>query len=347
MALTSWFRLPNFSFASVVNAAPRRPSVRRQPLRSRLHLESLEDRMLLSAGTANQMGYLNNPSVNYNTQASGLTLPNNSQQNNPLGTVQYVNTLLAGQTGAQAAPLAESQVNDQFRAFGVNSQGQGNGFQGMQMVNQMAAMGFGSGVQPNAPWMPAAYNLGLANHQFNYSSQGDNGFQSVPPWFHSSMQEAPQAQPPDEELASKLPEDFFIYQSMDGEQTPQGWIDDTGDKNEKGKAPVEQSATDEAAPDLTRGDPAIEEALFTDPLHTLMATAQANRIAHAASQLPSAKHLLDSSANNTDGAREDGGIPSSLWLSTLAPAQVAALVTGLPAVAAPAVGGEAGSGSAD
>lgn len=36
--------------------------------------------------------------------------------------------------------------------------------------------GFGSGMMPNAPWMPAAYNLGLANHPFNSLSQSDLGY---------------------------------------------------------------------------------------------------------------------------------------------------------------------------
>jgi hypothetical protein len=75
-----------------------------------------------------------------------------------------------------SAFLSQDQLGAQFRDFAVNSQGEIN-----QLYQAMANMlydiyGFGSVAMPNAPWMPAAYNLGLANHQFNYPLQSDLGY---------------------------------------------------------------------------------------------------------------------------------------------------------------------------
>jgi hypothetical protein len=57
---------------------------------------------------------------------------------------------------------SQDQLTSQFRDFGVNSQGVNN-----QLYQPMANIlsdiyGFGSGVMPNAPWMPAAYNHGFS-----------------------------------------------------------------------------------------------------------------------------------------------------------------------------------------
>jgi hypothetical protein len=71
---------------------------------------------------------------------------------------------------------SQDQLNSQFRDFGVNSQG-GNNQLDQALTNILFDVyGFGSGVMPNAPWMPAAYNLGLANNQFGYSLQSDLGY---------------------------------------------------------------------------------------------------------------------------------------------------------------------------
>jgi hypothetical protein len=322
MALASWFRLPKYPFASPLISSSRR-SVRRQPLRSRLCLEMLEDRMLLSAASSNQFGGLNNPSVNFNTQSVGIVLPQQgtgASLNNGLAITQIANSLPLIPLGSQADPLAQSHLNDQFRAFAVNSQGQGNQAQWMQQqFFSFDAYGFGSGVQPNAPWKPATYNVGLANHQYDYASQSDNGFQSVPPWFHSFTQTTQQSQPHDEPLATDMPESSLIEHKMsDGQRTPQQVEQAAEGQKEKAKSWQEDRSS------LQRGDPEVEKALFDG-------TAPTND-----------ESTFRSSATNAlqEATAEEGAIPSSLWLSAFAPAQIAALVVGLPAIEAPAASGE-------
>jgi hypothetical protein len=74
----------------------------------------------------------------------------------------------SGALAASSAFLAQGQPNAQFRLFAVNSQGTDiQLFQQSQLNFLVQSYGFGSGTQPNAPWAPAAYNLGLANRQFN------------------------------------------------------------------------------------------------------------------------------------------------------------------------------------
>jgi len=353
MSLASWFRLPKFRFASAL-----RPLTQRRPFRSRLRVEQLENRMLLAA-SVNNVPTLDNSAATFNTQQIGLTPPQVNQLQNPIAVTQTVNgaqfPILNGVAiGAQANLLAQSQLYDQFRAFGVNSQGQGNEFPTMQWLYAQTAMGFGSGTQPNAPWMPAAYNLGLANRQFNYSSQSDLGFSATPPWFRPTAQSLPQEQPLD---ADQMTESLLLHLPKDDRvQDEPRWSDEKAlDNSEKEIAPTEQpveeqTEPDEAAPPATRGDPATEEALFTDPLHTLTAAVLANQQDHAAPRFPNAKHILVEEAKSADGRdAEESAIPSSLWISALAPAQMAALVAGLPGVGAPADGADVGSsaGSAE
>ena len=69
----------------------------------------------------------------------------------------------------------QDQLDSQFRDFAVNSQGINNQLYQTMADLLFAVYGFGSGVMPNAPWMPAAYNLGLANHQYDYATQPDLG----------------------------------------------------------------------------------------------------------------------------------------------------------------------------
>lgn len=321
MAFASWFRVSNYSFASVLKAAPRRRSPRPQPLRSRLQLEYLEDRMLLSTAAANQFGGLNNPSTNFNTQEVGIVLPQQgaaSPLNNALGITQLANSLPLSTLGAQADLMAQGHLNDQFRAFSVNSEGQGNQAQYQQQQILFDAYGFGSGAQPNAPWKPAAYNLGLANHQYGYATQSDNGFQQVPPWYHSSMQPTRHTQPQDEPLASEEPDSSLVQDKMsEGQQKPQQDEQNSDRWNEK-------LWEDARLPQ--RGDPDVEKALFA-------LTAPTNDESNTRS----------SAVSFTEKATEEEGIPSSLWLSALAPAQFAALVVGLPAVEAPVASGEVAS----
>jgi hypothetical protein len=352
MSLVSWFRTLPFHRAPALNKAGRQSG--RRPPRSRPSVEQLEERTLLDASSGLVAG-ANNPTFNGAPFSSGVVLPTTPNFPNTTGvTAQEFPSAGAGTALAvTSAFLAQDQATSQFRSFGVNSQGSDNRLvQTNLTIILLDAFGFGSGTVPNSPWVPAAYNVGLANRQFNYSSQSDFGFQPVPPWRYPTAQSIPQDQDVDEELARQMPELLLIHQSTKGyEQDQQEWKgEERRDQNEEmttlPEKPAEdkQAAPDQAAPDATRGDPAIEEALFTEPLHTLAATALANRLAHAAPRLASANHVLDGSQESAQGpASEDSSIPSALWISAAAPAQMAALVAGLPGAAAPAESCDMGS----
>lgn len=340
MSLATWFRLPKFRFASSV-----KPTTRRQPSRSRLLVEQLEDRLLLTGGV-NSVPTLNSPAATFNTQQIGLTPANTTAlQSNPLAITQLVNgtgsTLLNGvPIGAQANLLAQGQVSSQFFSFGVNSQGQGNGIQGFQMLTLNTALGFGSGVMPNAPWMPAAYNLGLANHQFNSASQSDMGFQSAPPWTHQFSYPAEGRQDPDTELTSWLPDSLLRQLSAkDQEQEPQDGSDVKAIWSEDTVVPAanvelkKQTATEETAAELKRGDPAIEAALFHEPWHAAVMASSIKSLEQTPWWNPNAKDTLNSSEDQADPA-VDG------------PTEMAALVSGLPGAAMLVEASAADSGSA-
>jgi len=270
MSLASWFHLPKLQFAS-----DRLSSASRETLWGRPRVEQLEDRLLLAADAANQQGFLNNATVNFNTQAIGLTLPNGQT---PLANTQIANgsvspVLNGVALGAQANLPTQSQVFDQFRAFGVNSMGQsgqGSEFQQLQGTFLAMGMGFGSGVMPNAPWMPAAYNLGLGNHQFNYPSQADHGFPPAAPWFQQVTQQVHNGRSSDNEQATRIPEWMLIQQESAEDQ-----------KDEKTIPDANQSFKEESESELRRGDPAIENALFTDLPSSLQAEVEDNRLIQA------------------------------------------------------------------
>lgn len=154
MSLPTWFHLPKLQ-----SAFDRNSSSPREPLWGRPRVEQLEDRLLLAADAANQQGFLNNATVNFKTQATGLTLPSITQSGNPLASTQIANgtqspVLNGVALAAQANLLTQGQVFDQFRAAGVNSMGQsglGAGIQQLQGTFLAMALGFGSGTMPNAP----------------------------------------------------------------------------------------------------------------------------------------------------------------------------------------------------
>jgi hypothetical protein len=318
MALASWFRLPKFPFAAPLNKARRRPVVRRQPLRPRLFLESLEARVLLDGASGVIGGGLNNLAVNGGLGAAGLLLPIPGSGAHAVG----LSGLSAGGSVSLAAtdsPLAQDQPNSQFRLFAVNSEGDANRLALLTTAGLLHdAYGFGSGVQPNAPWAPAAYNVGLGNHQFGYPSQIDNGFQSVPPWYRPVSQ-VPQNEPLSNEDAA-VPNDDAGPATT--EQLPK------------------QTETDQTVPEWQRGDPAIEEALFSESPYMLLTDYLAS------SRKPALDH------DNTDreqGRAEDVALAISPRLSALAPLQLAAVVAVLPAREAPSEEdtADAGNGAAD
>jgi len=353
MSLASWLSVSVFHSAPRLNQAGRRQPSRRL---SRAHpfLEHLEERTLLdSSGILPGAATL---ASNFAPLSIGLALPLGTNFPATTGVTTQTFPTAGGETAlaATSASVTQNQVNSQFRDFAVNSQGESNQLFQTTTNILIDAYGFGSGTQPNAPWAPAAYNLGLGNHQFGYPSQSDLGFSATPPWFRPTTQSLPQDQTSDADTDEDLtPESLLIHRP----KQEQHWTDEKAlDTSEKEVAPTEKPAEEEqtdpeeAAPNAVRGDPATEESLFTNPLHTLTATILANRLSHTAANLPNGKHTLIEEANMTDGgALEDNAIPSPLWISALAPAQMAALVAGLPGVGAPADGANMGSaaGSAE
>lgn len=335
MALASWLRLPKLNLRSTVTKA-KRPERRTRPC-----LEMLEDRMLLSAaGSANQMGPINNPTlINFNTPTTGQLVSNgpNGLPGIPIANGQPVNLLNPVTVTALANQFAQGmQATQQFRALGVNSQGQGNfDFLALQMTFLTTATGFGSGTWPNRPWVPAAYNLGLANHQYGYPSQSDLGFLSAPPWANSTNQQHVENDPLDED-ATWIPEHLLIQKSA--KEQKDGLMDEQNDENAAPIAPKEKTKSQEQTnPEMKRAEPQSQEAFFTEYEKMLEAIARANRLSESVDTKPQSRRLLmPSETQEATPIENSTGIPSSLWLSCLEPAQLAALVAGLPAVEAPA-----------
>jgi hypothetical protein len=216
--------------------------------------------MLLNAGSSNMFGVVNNPTVNFAPHSSGLFVPpatgstlNGASSNGLIAGIPANLQVVAGQ-GALAAPLAQSQTYDQFRLLGVNSQGQGNQPQIFQQLYFMPAFGFGSGTQPNQPWVPNAYNLGLANQQWSFPSQSDLGFQAPAPWYRPTAhyQQADQ----------ETPENLLVHDATDdttAQQLPQA--DENVDQSNK-----QWSVPDEESLSLTSSrqeEPAAVDAVFT------------------------------------------------------------------------------------
>lgn len=333
MSLASWFSLPKFQLPTNRNHSPWR-----EPLHTRPRVEQLEDRLLLTAGSSNQQGLVNNPTINFNAPSIGLTLPNNSQGGNPLAVSQFVNTQQSTSIGAQANLLAQGQVTNQFRSFSVNSQGQGNEYVGNQTQFQATAMGFGSGVMPNAPWMPAAYNLGLANHQFANPSMLDNGFGSSTAWFDPPTQPVRDAQGEPDGGATRYPELMSVTQSTSDNQhdflqpIPENiWAEFEEKYTDTQDSPIEQ----ETEKELRRGDPEVEETLFSAPSALLPVEMRVSRFSNN-------NRSLDENQGAMEGeSTETTSIASPLLLSAVEPAQLAALVAGLPGILADSEGTDA------
>ncbi len=183
------FRLQSRRIPVVKGNKLERRQAHRQPIHPRPSLECLEERMLLDASSGLIGGSSGNLALNsnFNLASNGVILP--TAQNVPNTTAVIFNVFPNAGAGtalaATATFLAQDQANSQFRTFAINSQGPDFRLDLDRLLETMAGtFGFGSGTEPNAPWMPNTYNIGLANHQYNYSSQTDLGFASVPPWYH-------------------------------------------------------------------------------------------------------------------------------------------------------------------
>lgn len=322
MSIASWFRALQVRRAPAVTKVGRRQPCR-PPTRSRPFLEHLEERMLLN-GSAGVFGGDNNLTVDGAAGGTGNVLPVHTDGSHAVA------DNAESPDAATDALLAQDQPSSQFRLFGINSQGES--FRSIQRATANIlrdAFGFGSGVQPNAPWAPAAYNLGLANHQYGYPSQTDNGFFSTPPWYHPTAYLQPDAAPaqdrdPDSPFKRVASGEWQVARPGDSSLATRRAPD--------GEVPTKQADY----------DPAVEEALFSDLPYTLLVSNEAKSLAAPWSSNGEDRQtsLMDSSDK---GSAEENSIPTPLWLSALAPAQMAALVAGLPGVEAPAQDGEAGS----
>jgi hypothetical protein len=244
MSVGSWLTKPHHKDDAAQQRRDRQP--RRQPTYARLSLEYLEERTLLDASSGLIGGATNNLSLNSNfnlgsnsiiapipTVSTGPATANGADASHSFnfsGLVPSGSNALA----ASSAFLAQSQPNSQFRLFAANSQGADYSLSQQTSANILFGVnGFGSGTQPNAPWRPNAYNLGLANRQFNYSSQADFGFQPVAPWTVPVAQAHPKEQLPDQnEEADRTPEQALVQKSVhEQEQTQKNWMDDDGGDN--------------------------------------------------------------------------------------------------------------------
>jgi hypothetical protein len=205
--------------------------------------------MLLDMGAANVLVVLNNPSVNSAPQSSGLTLSPTPTS----GQIVAVpaNLQAAATQGALVAPLAQNQLYDQFRLLAVNSQGSGNQLQIFQQLFFQPAFGFGSGTQPNQPWVLNAYNLGLANQQWSFPSQSDLGFQAPPSWNHPIAHYQPGKDQPEVEEPVK-PESLLVHESVNDADT------------EPLPSPTQQDQTEADSIRPAAEDPLIEGTLRAD-----------------------------------------------------------------------------------
>jgi hypothetical protein len=156
MSFASWLSLPLFHHTPNRNKPNHRP-VCRQPNHSRPTLESLEDRVLLDG--SGLIGGANNFSFNGAAASSGIVFP--------MAAIMPDASGAAGLAFANAGVAAALPATANLAAQGL-----------------AGTLGFGSGSEPNAPWRPNSYNLGLANHQYGYPTQTDVGFTTVPPWYH-------------------------------------------------------------------------------------------------------------------------------------------------------------------
>ncbi len=254
MASASFFRLLRSAFGQT--AEPRR-----RPARPRLFLESLEDRMVPSVSSSiTPLGPVNNPNVTFNLGSTGQTVVSPSGQSaavNPFGTAGIVPFGQEGQFGLLLGASAINTLsfgnpaNRLFESSAVNTFGLGN--QNLPQFTQ-TALGFGSGTQPGQPWVPNAYNLGLANQQSAFPTVGDHGFQAPAPWGRQSATQAENATPDLDEQPAPLYE-----LGMDEEA-----MEDGADTVRQSAMPSVRRALMAPAKDNDQADPDADAALQGD-----------------------------------------------------------------------------------
>jgi hypothetical protein len=327
MSFISWFTEPEL----ISDSARTEHRPRREPMHSRPSLENLEERTLLDASTGLVEGSFHNLNLNnnFNFGSNGIVLPmqnlsgpttNGAMGSNGDHAVDPSGRVSSGTLAqaSSAAQFAQNQPDAQFRIFGINSQG--NNPQLSQSTTAFIlrdAFGFGSGTQPDAPWKPNAYNLGLANRQPDYSTQTANGFPSAAPWARQWSSPVAQTEPGDENSPLNPDQSPSINQDEEPPQTPE--------QRTAHRSMLEQEQTKLYTLDLDVRD-------MNDDLKALIDQQSSDNKPPIEASMPA-----------------DGTLPDSLWLSALAPAPMVALVAGFPGIAPEGgeatmeVGGDAGA----
>jgi hypothetical protein len=190
MFAASWFHWSKGALTTVVSKSIRRNPFRR-PTHSPPSLEWLEERVVPDAASNNMPGVINNTST---------VTASSTQQNSfvlaPTLTTAQLNgfavgafptagslTMVSLSVGVFAAFPVTNQFYAQLNGLGINTLGQqGLGFSNSLPNFFQTVYGFGSGTQPAQPWVPNAYNLGLANQQAAYPTMADQGFQAPGSW---------------------------------------------------------------------------------------------------------------------------------------------------------------------
>lgn len=340
MASPSWFRLlwSDFVFASG-KAGYRKP--RHRTGRALLSVERLEDRMAPAVAAANVAGGLNNPTVNPAPQSIGVVLPTtavNTLQNNNSGLAAGTFPSATDQTvlGVLAATQTQGQLYGQFKAVSVNSQGQADPF--LLAPYAATAYGFGSGTQPGQPWQGAAYNVGLANRQFSFSSNSDSGIQAMPPWTRNI--EYDQNTDPDTgedgEAVQLLESAKANLSSDDNGQNEVGDDEGAEEVSADGLMIRTLPPADSAVHDRNRARAAIAESSLPDDEIAREARMWEDSFSYSAASVPDNHRLsvndewTEDAAVNTEVHFSDlPTLSRSLGLFSLTPMQFSALLTGL------------------
>jgi hypothetical protein len=208
MAALSW--LPSFKLGRMFGFGEGRRSVASAwANRPRLFLETLEARMVPSdvgVGTGLvPLGPQNNPnlSTGFNQASNGLVVSEPGQANPPNGAIVENNILGSN----QLVPLLEAVTISGLARGGLfgplfggsvsNTFGSDNPFIPPWSPDDY---GFGSGANPNQPWMPAAYVNGLQNNlATNSLIFGDHGIlpmQSYRPYLFTDRHIPEQSEEP-------------------------------------------------------------------------------------------------------------------------------------------------------
>ncbi len=314
MSFTSWLAETELFDDLDLNERKHHPLL--EPIHSRPSLECLEERTLLDASSGLIGGASGNLNLNnnFNLGSNGVILP--TAHNTPNTTAVTTNVFPTASAGTALAVsssfLSQGQLSSQFRDFAINSQGAGFRFDLNSQVGMLTgASGFGSGTQPNAPWKPNAYNLGLANRQPDFSTQTDNGFAPAQPWSRQWSSPVAQSQ---QNNQNRLVDDEDQLHFLDKDEQ---------ETEEPEQLTAQHTMSEDKQPPQHRRDLNVGEE--GDNMQALIEQQASEKKSPVEGTVPA-----------------DEVIPDPLLLSTLAPAQMAALVAGLPGMPA-AEGGEAGA----